>query len=698
MSTEVKLRRGSTNELALFTPALAEIVVDTTRNRLKLGDGVTVGGQDVTNPDTVFNIETYGAVGDNTTDNKVAINAAIAALGVAGGGALYIPTTGTFRTSGNHTLHSNMTVLGSGYASCLKGIYDADLDTGTPVFNYINPLRPTIGITNVTFKNVRIEGVWDEVYRELSSANSEIVIVGVDGFIMENCWIKNSCFGNLVLNQCKNAHIRNSFFMDSARDMCRLWNCDNSSVIGNTFLRNDDDCISINMAGFESVDGRPRQGILIQGNYLQDTGAIRIQSAKNCIIDGNVIKLNKGGYAIAVEGISTAEVYETNVHSTIISNNTILDTIERLLAREQADSMFSNLRVGIKVASGDWSVDSSDLTNTYNHFNTTTGAAGTDPQRVNEGLLITGNIIKRTLPATANYSDWGYGKMFSRFKDTEVVAGYIVNGEANPVILDQHLSCRSLEIRDGLQHSTISDNHFEGTGVEGIRFNVGRTTAANFHFRGLTIINNVIKDFRNVGIDLNTDYGGTVQDITIEGNIIDGDPYFKDVERGGFGGTLTGGWTASDDCQGINSLTVRGLKVLRNTFSNLSLCYTFGGTKQQNTILGNLIIGEPDPSTNPRTFATTHLGVGQYPADMDYEATLVYTDSDPLSATYSEQLMQQLKSVASIPTAGYFFDGQIVYLRGAVPSVGFTAFAYRRLTDGTGHVSGTDWEVLKASV
>jgi len=44
MATQVKLRRGSTNELALFTPVLAELVVDTTKNELRLGDGVTVGG------------------------------------------------------------------------------------------------------------------------------------------------------------------------------------------------------------------------------------------------------------------------------------------------------------------------------------------------------------------------------------------------------------------------------------------------------------------------------------------------------------------------------------------------------------------------------------------------------------------------------------------------------------------------------
>ena len=48
MSTRVKLRRGSTNELALFTPALAEVVVDTTKNELRLGDGVTPSGVAVT--------------------------------------------------------------------------------------------------------------------------------------------------------------------------------------------------------------------------------------------------------------------------------------------------------------------------------------------------------------------------------------------------------------------------------------------------------------------------------------------------------------------------------------------------------------------------------------------------------------------------------------------------------------------------
>ncbi len=62
MATQVKHRRGSTNEIALFTPAVGEIVVDTTTNKLRLGDGLTAGGLPVTSESTVITppVEFYG--------------------------------------------------------------------------------------------------------------------------------------------------------------------------------------------------------------------------------------------------------------------------------------------------------------------------------------------------------------------------------------------------------------------------------------------------------------------------------------------------------------------------------------------------------------------------------------------------------------------------------------------------------------
>ena len=44
MATQVQWRRGTTPQIAVFTPAVGEVVVDTTLNTLSVGDGVTVGG------------------------------------------------------------------------------------------------------------------------------------------------------------------------------------------------------------------------------------------------------------------------------------------------------------------------------------------------------------------------------------------------------------------------------------------------------------------------------------------------------------------------------------------------------------------------------------------------------------------------------------------------------------------------------
>lgn len=60
-----------------------------------------------------FNVEEYGAIGDGITDNTIAIDTAIAALDVNGGGVLYFPA-GTYLTSGSHTLANPTIVLGDG--------------------------------------------------------------------------------------------------------------------------------------------------------------------------------------------------------------------------------------------------------------------------------------------------------------------------------------------------------------------------------------------------------------------------------------------------------------------------------------------------------------------------------------------------------------------------------------------------------
>jgi hypothetical protein len=62
----------------------------------------------------MYHAEGYGAVGDNATDSRAFIDAAILACSSAGGGTVYLPPGGQFVVSGPLTPRSNVTIHGQG--------------------------------------------------------------------------------------------------------------------------------------------------------------------------------------------------------------------------------------------------------------------------------------------------------------------------------------------------------------------------------------------------------------------------------------------------------------------------------------------------------------------------------------------------------------------------------------------------------
>jgi hypothetical protein len=542
--------------------------------------------------------------------------------------------------------------------------------------------------------------------------------VGFKDVRFERCWFQNASFGGVVANQCHEFISSHCVYYKIARDACRSWNTSFTEVTNNFFLHNDDDCISINRAGFENVDGIVRSRIIVTGNFLQDTGGIRMQSPKDCVISNNVLNLTKGNAGISLEGITTADNREAPLQSILIEGNLILNTIDRLLSsRPNPTAQNSNFRVGIKLTSTPTNLgglaalprQNDTATGTivapYSYNYSDSGELNDQPIGLNHNITIRGNVVKRTLPAVTNYSDWGFGKMFSRFQNTGVgspPAGYIVNGEVDPQIEDANLRVRSLEIRDGIQDSLIDSNLFEGSGLECVRFLAEQTTAADNQIINLTFKDNILRDFRSVGVDLTTDYANTTQSILFEGNTIDGDPFFQDTTaRGTSGAGYDGTWIASGACIGLNLTDVSGCNLFRNSFKNVSNPYLLGsGQLTKGVREGNLLYGEPANGVAVNTFSTSNKGIGQYPTDMQYENSLVRVDSDPQSATYGHILVNGAKTTSgsAAPTEGYFFIGQWVPTRNASEVAGETVLGYRRKTNGDGHVLGTDWEELKANV
>ncbi len=77
------------------------------------------GGGNVSNLG-LYNVMTYGATGSGTTDDTAAIQAALNAASVAGGGCVYLPT-GTYMITSKLWLWTGCRLTGDGYSSCILG-------------------------------------------------------------------------------------------------------------------------------------------------------------------------------------------------------------------------------------------------------------------------------------------------------------------------------------------------------------------------------------------------------------------------------------------------------------------------------------------------------------------------------------------------------------------------------------------------
>ena len=546
---------------------------------------------------------------------------------------------------------------------------------------------PEESISNFSMQNLTVEGSWGTARRE--GTGSLISGRNIDNVYINGVRFLNGRFFGININLCTNVVVTNCRFKYICRDMCAVWNTPNTLISNNIFLGNDDDGISLNSAGFEPDNGVVKSRLIVTSNVLEDCGGIRVQSPNTVIIANNILQRNKGNAQIKVGALNSTGFYQANPQTVLIENNIITDILDRFLATEIALSI--NVRVGLKLETLESTV-ADEIADPYNFYYTTTGAAGGDSVRTSSGIFVRGNVIKRTLPAVTNYSDWGFGRMFTRFStDTFAPDGFV-----DPEIPESAMSARCVEIEGPLKDATFQDNSFFHNSAQIVDFQVsdGGTISDNY-WNNVRFIGNTFSNCTGRALDF-TDSENTSQNVLVKGNYFDLDP----LQVGGSRST-NGTWGSAVNCVGVYAFDVSGVQIVDNIFKNCGSPYIQGSASASIYKKNNRFVGEPAANVSAGTHSTSNKGLGLFPSEvLECPSQLIYEDSDPASATYGQLLEQPARRVSGTtpPTLGFYFEGQLVFTNAGSLQTGFKEFAYRRLTTGTGNVSGTDWEQLEARI
>ncbi|MER9622684.1 right-handed parallel beta-helix repeat-containing protein [Mesorhizobium sp. M0222] len=621
-----------------------------------------------------FNVVDYGAVADDATDCTAAFAAVIAAALAAGGGTIYIPRGSYWFANASAELDpgaGKLTFLGDGMDATIL-----HFEEGTAVGTFVAPTYKCI------FKNTANTAKGGVAFRHLQFKGTLAgdpgrhggVPVWLDYYsnvVFDACKFYNLTGMAMDIHYCQRAEVRNSWFQDIAADGPRVRDTPNIIVENNFILRNGDDAIALHTA-----DGSPtgtREGVIVANNHLVNAGCIKVLAGRVVHVVNNRIEL---GNLAAIQVTTAAGGAEGNypTRDIVVTGNIILDTLYYNGAF--TGGFANNIIVKGAVAAGQASTHGTrpgryDTTGAvwvypwdYDEVDVDSGVSVVPPTY---GIRVSGNIIRRSRPAVANFSSYGAG--------TRMWQGVATD----PAVTDAHLqSGFGVNMGGSLIGALVTENIIENA-QNGISFD---NPTYNGQYERVVIARNIIRDATNRGFLCS---GAFTIDVTIEDNDIDCDPYRKNANS-----NLNGTYVAASVPRGIDLGNLIGLKILRNRFRNCSQPLAANNVTQLR-IADNILSGQPVAAA--LGFTNTNKGIGTLEA-ADGRFVYEIIDADPTSATYGNVTTTQIEASAAMPAAGYYVAGAFVRNNSAA---GAGIAGWLRLTNGNAHVLNTDWAVVYAA-
>lgn len=477
---------------------------------------------------------------------------------------------------------------------------------------------------------------------------------------VEGCAFSGSFSGTMVIQGTSRARVTKNRFSNSYRDACRIMNAGNVEVYGNKFENILDDSIAISTFDTSPVSDNE---INIHHNMLVDSQGIIALGGKTINIDSNIIKraMHRG---IRIGQGESFETGNTAILSATITNNHIVDIFSGTVFSASSGGSIHGIEVWMETLKAKDTVETGNpVVKPYPYLYTLdTDEAGI----VNAGALgitISGNHVIRTLDATTNYSDYGFGTRLSR------------DGFVDPQITLADMLAEQIYAYTSGNGLTISGNNLHG-GKSAI--NISPTKSTNgVAFRNYKVINNQIINYSGHGCLLTGD--GLVE---IKGNTFDADPYHEHTQR-----SANGSWGASfTQSTGVNISSGTELFgiIESNTFKNVGIpVQSAGGNGAWQGSENTQIC---DPSVTGYNASNIGIGFVHAPGLM---GKMVIEDGNPSSGTFKTVLNVCAVSSPVIPTAGKYIGGLFVTDTSASLNYG-----WKRITNGSAHVLGVDWQLI----
>jgi len=285
------------------------ITVDASGVQYKYPDASSVFTNVEAKLSETVSVRDFGAVGDGVTDDTAAIQAAIDAVDLTGGGAVYVPN-GIYIISNSFNVPSNVLIYGDGDASIIRCASTMLAPTYNPT-NIAAGFRVFLlyNVSNIRITNLRIDS--SLVYQPQGSTPStwrarDVYAYGVSDVSVDNCSFLSSGAATVFTNSSKYRVVNNDIVCQSVNGI------PNHDGIIDQWWGSHDFVISGNR-----IDGQVTMGYYAILLTATNTDGSAGTPMYNAVISDNVVQNCKVG--IWVMGRS-GRCYSVSVADNILSN------------------------------------------------------------------------------------------------------------------------------------------------------------------------------------------------------------------------------------------------------------------------------------------------------------------------------------------------------------------------------------------